>query len=88
MDEDALLLRWGYPYVMERWRFHMTLSRRLNDAELAMFYPAAARHFARAASKRRTVKHVAVFTQTSGATDSPFRIGERLPLRQGRLTAA
>jgi len=24
--QDELLLRWGYPYVMEQWRFHMTLT--------------------------------------------------------------
>ncbi len=25
-EEDALLLRWGYPYVMERFRFHFSLT--------------------------------------------------------------
>ncbi len=33
--QEALLRRWGYPYVMEAFRFHMTLTGRLNDAELA-----------------------------------------------------
>ncbi len=28
-EQDALLLRWGYPYVMDQFRFHITLSGRL-----------------------------------------------------------
>jgi hypothetical protein len=27
--QDALLLQWGYPYVLEEWRFHMTLTGKL-----------------------------------------------------------
>ena len=34
-EEDANLLRWGYPYVMERFRFHVTLTGRLSRAEEA-----------------------------------------------------
>jgi putative phosphonate metabolism protein len=31
--QDALLTRWGYPYVMEEFRFHMTLTARLGGDE-------------------------------------------------------
>src|SRR5260221_11226100 len=31
--QDALLERWGYPYVMEAFRFHLTLTQRLHPAE-------------------------------------------------------
>jgi len=31
--QDALLVRWGYPYVMEEFRFHLTLSARLDPSE-------------------------------------------------------
>ena len=34
-SQEALLLRWGYPYVMEAFRFHMTLTERLDEAGLA-----------------------------------------------------
>jgi putative phosphonate metabolism protein len=34
-DADALMLRWGYPHVMERFRFHVTLTGPLKDAETA-----------------------------------------------------
>ncbi|HBS50755.1 MAG TPA: phosphonate metabolism protein [Rhodobacteraceae bacterium] len=33
--QEALLARWGYPYVMEEFRFHMTLTGRLPQAEIA-----------------------------------------------------
>jgi putative phosphonate metabolism protein len=33
--QDAHLLRWGYPYVFEEFRFHMTLSGKLDDATAA-----------------------------------------------------
>jgi len=32
--QDALLLEWGYPYVMEEFRFHMTLSGRLDKDQI------------------------------------------------------
>lgn len=31
--QDKLLVRWGYPYVMDEFRFHLTLSHRLNRHE-------------------------------------------------------
>ena len=32
--QDALLLRWGYPYVMEEFRFHITLTGKRPKGEL------------------------------------------------------
>ncbi|MCA8883915.1 MAG: DUF1045 domain-containing protein [Rhodobacteraceae bacterium] len=32
--QDALLVRWGYPYVMEEFRFHLTLTGPLDPAAL------------------------------------------------------
>lgn len=32
--QDALLNRWGYPYVMEEFRFHMTLTGRVPEDQL------------------------------------------------------
>lgn len=32
--QDALLTRWGYPYVMEEFRFHLTLTGRLSGGEI------------------------------------------------------
>ncbi|MGJ7505234.1 DUF1045 domain-containing protein [Variovorax sp. ZT5P49] len=47
-EEDALLLRWGYPFVLERFRFHMSLTGSLRDVEPAMvevLRTAAQQHF-------------------------------------------
>lgn len=32
--QEEMLARWGYPYVLEEFRFHMTLTGRLSPAEL------------------------------------------------------
>jgi hypothetical protein len=48
-EEDALLLRWGYPFVLERFRFHMSLTGSLRGIAPGMvdtLHAAARRHFA------------------------------------------
>ena len=40
--QDAMLLRWGYPYVGEEFQFHMTLSGGLPDDDLAVLRRTAA----------------------------------------------
>jgi hypothetical protein len=47
-QEDALLLRWGYPYVLERFRFHCSLTGSLVSAsrqEISALTQAAHQHF-------------------------------------------
>jgi putative phosphonate metabolism protein len=78
-EADAMLRRWGYPYVLGTWRFHMTLTRRLTEAERAAWLPAAEWHFAATAPRPRMVTEICLFTQP--APGEPFRIAERLPLR-------
>ena len=73
-----MLLRWGYPYVLQEWRFHVTLSRRLTDAEMARLLPAAEAHFAAALAMQRRVTEIVVFTQSG---DQAFRIAKRIALR-------
>jgi hypothetical protein len=48
-EEDALMLRWGYPYVLERFHFHLSLTGLLRDAApvaAAALHEAAVRWFA------------------------------------------
>jgi putative phosphonate metabolism protein len=78
-QQDAMLLRWGYPYVFETWFFHMTLTRRLSAAEKQVFMPAAEAYFARAIAVRRQVSDICLFVQA--AAGEPFVIEERLKLR-------
>lgn len=77
-QQEALLLRWGYPYVFESWFFHMTLTRRLNIAEKAVFLPSAERFFARAIAVPRRVEDICLFVQDPAGT--PFVVAKRLPL--------
>lgn len=35
--QNALLMRWGYPYVLEQFRFHMTLTGRIPKPELPLW---------------------------------------------------
>lgn len=43
--QEALLLRWGYPYVMDAFRFHLTLTGRLDRADADEVRTALAAHF-------------------------------------------
>ena len=78
-QQDAMLVRWGYPYVLETWFFHMTLSRRLNATEKQVFMPAAEAHLAGAIALPRRVSDICLFVQP--APGQPFVIRERLKLR-------
>lgn len=78
-QQDAMLLRWGYQYVFETWFFHMTLTRRLNAEEKAIYQLAAEQYFARAIALPRVVNDICLFVQP--APGEPFVIAERLTLR-------
>lgn len=69
--QEQLQRRWGYPYVFEQYRFHLTLSGRLtqDSAEGRALEQAARRHFA--AFARARVDGVAVFVEA--AAGEPFR---------------
>jgi putative phosphonate metabolism protein len=77
--QDAMLLRWGYPYVFDTWFFHMTLTRRLSDTEKDRILPAAEAWFAPALAVDRQVRDICLFTQAT--PDAAFTLAERIPLR-------
>ncbi|MDD2876553.1 MAG: DUF1045 domain-containing protein [Acidiphilium sp.] len=67
------LERFGYPYVMDRWRFHMTLSERLKvPHELE---DAARRHFAPACASARVIGGIALFIEPEPG--APFHLAKR-----------
>lgn len=78
-EQDAMLVRWGYPYVLSTWFFHMTLTRRLNAAELGVFRPAVEETFRDALRATRHVKEIGLCVQASAG--APFILVERLLLR-------
>ncbi len=78
-DQDAMLMRWGYPYVFGTWFFHMTLTRRLSDVEKAAVQPEAEAWFAPALAVERRVEDICLFTQAT--PDAAFVLAERVRLR-------
>ena len=78
-EQDAMLVRWGYPYVFGTWFFHMTLTRRLSGAEQATVRPAAESWFAPALPVARRVEDICIFTQPGPG--AAFSLAERMRLR-------
>lgn len=74
-----LLDRWGYSHVLERFRFHMTLTRRLNAAEDAKLRPWLQEWFREALTADRHAVDLAVFMQPSA--DADFVLRQRFRLR-------
>ncbi len=73
--QRELIARWGYPYVLAEWQFHITLSNGFAGNDLA----AAARdYFADVLALPRQVETLALFVQP--APDAPFRLDRRLAL--------
>ncbi len=75
---ETLLQRWGYPYVMQAWQFHVTLTRRLDERERAWLRLAAETHFGASLQSARSVRELCIFTQAEAG--APFLIAERLKL--------
>jgi len=76
--QQAMLLRFGYPYVLDTWFFHMTLTRRLSTTEHATWRPEVERYFEAAVATQRMVTDICLFTQPGPG--EPFVIGERIAL--------
>ncbi len=76
--QRALLARWGYPYVLDEYRFHMTLTgpldRVMPQVEIAVTEAAAAA-VAALADEPLVCDAVCVFTQA--APGAPFRLRHR-----------
>jgi hypothetical protein len=62
--ERALLDRWGYPYVMEAFRFHLTLTDRLDDTRPALSL--AAVHFDGALPQPFIIADLCLFGEDDG----------------------
>lgn len=85
--QDALLTRWGYPYVLEEWRFHLTLTGRLGDAaEREAVHATLCQRFAGYIDQPLQVRDLCVFRQSS--PDRAFTVLARFRLGGGRLVSA
>jgi hypothetical protein len=74
--QRALLGVWGYPYVMEEFRFHLTLTDRLPEAEVAPVMAALDAHFAPVLPQPFVIEDLCLF----GEDDAGFHLLHRYAL--------
>ncbi len=68
-EQDRLLMRWGYPYVLEEFRFHLTLTGRIEDPyERALARTGIAALLAPFANHCVSVEEITVFRQDNPDT--------------------
>ena len=71
--------RWGYPYVMEEFRFHMTLTGRLDNARRGPVLDLLSERFQKTGVRSLTIDSIALFKQVDA--QSRFRIIGAWPLQ-------
>ncbi|MBS0537884.1 MAG: DUF1045 domain-containing protein [Proteobacteria bacterium] len=82
--QDQLLTRWGYPYVLDEWRFHLTLTGRIADpAERSMVLAALRKRFSGFVGRPLQVRDLCIFRQSGPGR--PFAVAARFRLGGGRL---
>jgi hypothetical protein len=72
------LLRWGYPYVFDDFRFHMTLTARLSGDEADRVEAAARDWFAPYLDRPVAIDTLALFVEPS--LGAPFEVLETATL--------
>jgi putative phosphonate metabolism protein len=84
--QEDLLLRWGYPYVLEQGRFHLTLTGKLKEPrEHALVLDELRRRFVAFLDRPLAVRDLCVFRQP--APGRPFTVLARFRLGGGRRLA-
>jgi putative phosphonate metabolism protein len=76
--QKILLCQWGYPYVMEEYRFHMTLTGKLPGAETELFIEELERRFASLREQSISIESLCIFRQQTPESD--FIVTDRYTL--------
>jgi len=76
--QERLLERWGYPYVLEEFRFHLTLTDRVSVADGARLSTWLDAWFAAAREQTLAVEDVSLYVQP--ASREPFQLLRRYRL--------
>ncbi|MEI4232466.1 DUF1045 domain-containing protein [Roseovarius sp. D22-M7] len=79
-EQDANLVRWGYPYVMSAFRFHITLTGKRPRAELPMIRDALARHLMPAVPRPFVIDAASLMGEDA---QGRFHLIRRQPLGSG-----
>jgi putative phosphonate metabolism protein len=77
--QEALLAKWGYPYVLDEFRFHMTLSKRLDEPERGRVKALLQDMFGPVLEAPVTIDSLSIFEQPERS--APFVETARYPLR-------
>lgn len=76
--QEALLDRWGYPFVLDEFLFHMTLTRRLDDGLSTRIADSLKLRFGHLIGRHWCLDSISLFHQPS--REEPFTMGARFPL--------
>jgi putative phosphonate metabolism protein len=76
--QDANLARWGYPYIMADFRFHVTVTGPIDPATAARLEPHLRALFADAMTAPLVIDSLALFAEP--APGAPFRLVRRMAL--------
>lgn len=77
--QQALLAQWGYPYVLDEWRFHMTLSRPVTEPQaFAEVLHYATDYFAPAVAQPLYCYDFCLFVESEPG--APLECWQRVPL--------
>jgi len=78
-SQDKNLIKWGYPYVFSEFRFHMTLTAKIQlSEEQAIIHDAIQRHFSKSLKKRIKIESACLFHQTN--RQAPFFLVDQFKL--------
>lgn len=80
--EREHLMRWGYPYVFDEFRFHMTLTGPVEPARQALLRRHLEAEFSAFIDRPLAVSHLAVFVEEKRG--APFVVRAAFPLKEAR----
>lgn len=75
------LQNWGYPYVFDDFRFHMTLTGHVEPADRPRIEAALDRHFHAVIGEPLVIDHLAVFIEREQG--APFEVHSLFPIAAG-----
>lgn len=75
--QDAFLVKWGYPYVMEEFRFHMTLTGKMPKGQVPVVTEQAEDYFTPTLGTKTAFDALSLVGQD---TNGMFHLIERMPL--------
>lgn len=80
--QERYLAEWGYPFVLEEFRFHLTLTERLSPELMRVVRPVLEQAMAPACVSRLALEHLVVFREEEA--EAPMRVLESFSLAPAR----